>query len=527
AIATAVVEEQIVVPEFFTLTRWQSHRNVSRQDVGFFDDEMAGRVSSKVWQTGQAAGDFMVSLLQIIWFICIFAVTSLVVIAALDPRLLLPVVLWLAGTALIARIFVPRIRDRGRASAEASAVVTGRIVDGYSNIRTVKLYGAEDANDAYIRDAWDQFLVVLRRFTRTIAGMRIVFQTVSSAMLVVIAATTLWLYSSDALLVGQVSVVLALCLRLNLLMGRLLGLLNGLFRNFGTVQNSAELIARKPKIADAADAKPMTVSEGRVAFESVSFAYNKSGSVIDDLNLTIEPGEKLGIVGRSGVGKTTLTSLLLRFHDVDGGAIRIDGQKVNAVTQHSLRAAIGVVTQDTALLHRSIRENIAYGRPDASVEDVMAAAKAANAHDFITRLRDSKGRTAYDTLVGERGVKLSGGQRQRIALARVFLKDAPILILDEATSALDSEVEAAIQESLESLMHGKTVIAIAHRLSTIAHMDRLIVMDAGQIVEQGDHASLLAQDGIYARLWHRQSGGFLPTERSSESEGVTTGEAAE
>ncbi|MEO1397915.1 MAG: ABC transporter ATP-binding protein, partial [Pseudomonadota bacterium] len=406
AISTAVVEEQIVVPEFFTLTRWQSHRAVSRQDVGFFDDEMAGRVSSKVWQAGQAAGDFMVSLLQIIWFICIFAISSLVVIAALDPRLLLPVMVWLGATALIAYQFVPRIRDRGRASAEAAAIVTGRIVDGYSNIRTVKLYGAEDANDAYIREAWDGFLTVLRRFTRTIAGMRIVFQTVSSAMLVVIAATTLWLYTADALMVGQVSVVLALCLRLNLLMGRLLGLLNGLFRNFGTVQNSAELIARKPTITDKPGADTLRVSVGEIRFEGVRFAYNKSGSIIDDLSLIVEPGEKLGIVGQSGVGKTTLTSLLLRFHDVDGGRIKIDDQSVSEVTQHSLRSAIGVVTQDTALLHRSIRENIAYGRPDATMEDVVAAAKAANADAFIAQLRDNKGRSGYDTLVGERGVKL-------------------------------------------------------------------------------------------------------------------------
>ncbi|MEL6965941.1 MAG: ABC transporter ATP-binding protein [Pseudomonadota bacterium] len=511
AVATAVLEEQIIVPDFFTLTRWQSHVTVSRQDVSFFDDEMAGRVSSKVWQTGQAAGDVMVSLLQIIWFICAFAITSLVVIAALDPRLLLPVLSWLVGTGLIAWFFVPRIRDRGRASAEASARVTGRIVDGYSNIRTIKLYGAEAANDTYVREAWDEFLTVLRRFTRAIAGMRIVFQTMSSIMLVIISSVTLWLYSAEALMVGQVSVVLALCLRLNLLMGRLLGLLNGLFRNFGTVQNSAELIAREPTVVDAPRARPLTVSDGEITFDAVRFGYGRKSAIIDDLSLTVPAGQRLGIVGHSGVGKTTLTSLLLRFYDVEGGTISIDGQNIADCAQQSLRRSIGVVTQDTALLHRSIHDNIAYGHPDASREDVINAARAANAHTFIDTLSDHRGNSGYDTLVGERGVKLSGGQRQRIALARVFLKNAPILILDEATSALDSEVESAIQESLQSLMKGKTVIAIAHRLSTIAHMDRLIVMDGGKIVEEGTHDVLLAKNRIYARLWQRQSGGFLQT----------------
>ncbi|EFL90669.1 ABC transporter ATP-binding protein [Ahrensia sp. R2A130] len=509
ATATAVVEEQIVVPEFFTLVRWQSHLAVSRQDVGFFDDEMAGRISQKVWQSGQASGDFMVSLLQIIWFISIFALTTLVVIAGLDWRLMLPVLLWLVLVAVIARVAVPRVRDRGRRMAEQTAVLTGRLVDGYGNIRTVKLHAAEAANDDYIRAAWDDVLVLLRRFTRAIAGMRIAFQAVSSTMLVVVAAMALWLFSLGELTAGSVAIALALCLRLNLLMGRLLGLLNGLFRNFGTVQNSAALISQRPTIVDAADASELVVRDAAVAFRKVDFAYEGASSVLENFDLAIAPGEKLGIVGPSGAGKTTLLNLLLRFNDLDAGAIEIDGQEIAKVSQTSLRSALGMVSQDTALLHRSVRDNIAFGMSDVSDEAVWDAARQAQADGFIEVLRDAKGRTGLDAHVGERGVKLSGGQRQRIALARVFLRNAPILLLDEATSALDSQVEAAINENLAELMRGKTVIAIAHRLSTIAHLDRLVVVEDGRIVESGTHDELLLTGGLYADLWARQSGGFL------------------
>lgn len=509
AVGTAVIEEQIIVPDFFTLVRWQGHRAVARQDVSFFDDQLAGRVASKVWQAGQAAGDFMVSLFQIIWFIAIFALTTLAVIASLDWRMLLPVLSWMAVVGIMAAIFVPRIRDEGRKLAEATTVVTGRMVDGYSNIRTVKLYGAEEAHDQFIQDAYVDVLNQLRRFTRIIAAMRISFQTFSSCMLVVIGGLALWLYSRLSLSAGEVAIVMALCLRMNLLLGRLLGLLNGLFRNFGTVQNSAQMVSKRPQVVDRPDAAVIGHVKGRVEFRKVNFAYAGSNIVLRDLSLDIPPGQKVGIIGQSGVGKTTLMNLLLRFHDLDDGTILIDGTDIASVTQHSLRSQIGVVTQDTSLLHRSIAENIAYGRPSASDQEIERAARRARAHNFIVELRDIKGRTGYDTHVGERGVKLSGGQRQRIALARIFLKDAPILLLDEATSALDSEVEAAIQENLEELMRGKTVIAIAHRLSTIAHLDRLIVMDDGQIVEEGDHQSLLDLNGHYARLWQRQSGGFL------------------
>ena len=509
SVANAVVEEQIVVPTFFTYIRWQSHRTVSRQDVSFFDDQLAGKISTKVWQTGHAVGDVMISLFQIIWFIVVFALTTLVIVASLDWHMALPVLFWIVVVAIIARFFVPRIRDEGRILAEVTTVLTGRMVDGYSNIRTVKLYGAEESQDKFVREAFEDTLSNLRRFTRVVSMMRISNQLFSSIMLVVIGGLAVWLYTTGVLSAGEVAVILALCLRLNLLLGRLLGLLNGLFRNFGTAQNSAEMIAKMPKVRDAEDAIKMAPVKGEVKFENLCFSYPGSNIVIDGLNLEIPAGQKVGIVGQSGVGKTTLMNLLLRFYDVDGGRITIDGTDISSVTQHSLRAQMGIVTQDTALLHRSIKDNIAYGREGVSDARVEQAAKRAKAHEFIEVLKDIRGRKSYNTFVGERGVKLSGGQRQRIALARVFLKDAPILLLDEATSALDSEVEAAIGEHLSELMEGKTVIAIAHRLSTIAHLDRLIVMENGRIVEDGTHAELLKKKGQYARLWKRQSGGFL------------------
>jgi len=509
AISTAVLEEQIVVPGFFTRVRWQSHKSISQQDVSFFDDELAGRVSSKVWQAGQATGDVVIALLQIIWFIAVFAATSLVMIAQLSIAVMVPVLLWLVAVSAIARIYVPRIRERGRELAEISAIVTGRMVDGYANIRTVKLYDAGNDHNEFIRQGWDEALVKLRQFTRTISGMRISFQSFSSVMLVVIAVVCLWQFSQMGLTAGEVAVVLALCLRLNLLLGRLLGLLNGLFRNFGTVQNSAELISQQPKLVDTADATELQPVRGEVRFDRVEFSYNKGADIIEELSLVIPAGQKVGIVGQSGVGKSTLMNLLLRFYDVDSGRISLDGNDISKVTQVSLRAQFGLVSQDTSLMHQSIARNISFGRSGAGMEEIIQAAKRANAHEFILALADSKGRTGYDTLVGERGVKLSGGQRQRIAIARVFLRDAPILLLDEATSALDSEVEAAIQENMHELMHEKTVIAIAHRLSTIADLDRLLVMQDGKIVEDGDHKTLLKNKGLYARLWERQSGGFV------------------
>ena len=513
--AAALVEEQTVVPGFFNMVRWQAHAHVSRQDMSFFQNDLAGRIVTKVWSGGQATGDFMVALLQVIWFILIYTVTTMALVAQLDWRLSLLVFAWVAGFSVLARYFVPRIRRYARASAEASAMLSGRITDSYANIQTLKLYGREADNDRYIRDGFDRFIAAIIPFTRHLTGVRASLAALSGIMIAIIAAFAVDLWLKGAITVGAVAFTLSLVLRLNMLLGRMMTQLNGLMRNFGTVQNSAELIARPHGLTDKPDATVLDAGEGAVRFDRVVFSYTPGRPVIRDLSMTVRPGERIGIVGRSGAGKSTLVNLLLRFYDVDSGSISINGQDIAAVTQESLRASIGMVTQDTALLHRSIRENIAFGKPDADDAAIMAAARSAEAADFIAGLADQRGRTGLDAHAGERGVKLSGGQRQRIAIARVMLKDAPILVLDEATSALDSEVEAAIQDNLERLMAGKTVIAIAHRLSTIARMDRLIVMEDGMIAEEGTHDMLVARNGIYAGLWARQSGGFIAGEKEA------------
>ncbi len=506
---SALVEEQVIVPGFFSFVRWQAHRRVARQSVAFFQNDFAGRVATKVWQTGQATGDFMVSLLQVIWFSIVYAISTIALVGSLHWQLAAVVVVWLIVFGVLAKRFLPRVRKAARESAEASSMVQGRLVDGYSNIQTLKLFGSQERDDAYIRDGMVQFIGVMLPFTRGLSGIRISLGFTSGIMISVIAVLTIDLWIKGTVSTGGVAFTMGLVLRLNMLLGRMMTQLNSLLRNFGTIQNSMETVARPQLVPDAVDAKPIVVRKGEIRFDAVKFHYSKGEGLFEQLNLVIKPGERVGLVGRSGAGKSTLVNLLLRFYDVEGGQITIDGQNIADVTQDSLRSSIGMVTQDTSLLHRSVRENILYGRPDASEADMFEAARSSEADQFIATLNDPKGRTGYDAHVGERGVKLSGGQRQRIAIARVMLKDAPILILDEATSALDSEVEAAIQDHLYELMTGKTVIAVAHRLSTIAALDRLIVLDGGKIVEDGTHGQLVANGGLYAKLWARQSGGFL------------------
>ncbi|MHC5652522.1 ABC transporter ATP-binding protein [Stappia sp. ICDLI1TA098] len=518
AALTALVEEQIVVPGFFNLVRFQGHQQVVGKSLSYFQDEFAGRISQKVWQSGQAAGDFMVSLLQIIWFIVVFALTTLTVLMSLDPMIGAVVAVWLVAFGAVSALFVPRIRRRAKASAHAGSGVTGRFVDIYGNIQTIKLFTDARREARQMRDVYEAFLAAIRAFTRTLTAVRTIMSVMSGAMIVAIAVLVLRAWEAGSVTAGDVALVLGLVLRLNVLLGRLMGQMNGLFRALGTLQDSAETITRKAAVSDLPDAPALEVREGAIAFRDVGFHYGKAGGVIDRLSLSIQPGERVGLVGRSGAGKSTLVNLLLRFHDLESGEILIDGQDVARVTQASLRACVGLVTQDTSLLHRSIRDNISLGRAEASEEEIRLAARRAHAETFIDELTDTRGRRGFDAHVGERGVKLSGGQRQRIAIARVLLKNAPILVLDEATSALDSEIEAAIQESLTTLMEDKTVIAIAHRLSTIAEMDRLIVMDQGRIVEDGTHEELLARGGLYAQLWQRQSGGFL---LEHEDEGET------
>ena len=513
---SATVEEQTVNLGFYTMVRWQAYAHVIRQSLSFFQNDFSGAIASKVWQSGGAVGDFMVALLQVVWFIAVYAITTLVLVGQLDWRLGAAVALWIVAFSGLAWYYVPRMRKRSAAAAEAAAALTGRVVDSFSNIQTLKLFGSTDEDDRFVRRGFDGFLSAMTQLARTLVGVRSAMGMLSGIAIAGIGALSVHLWTQGLISVGGVAFTLGLVLRLYNLLGRMMNQLNGLMRNYGTAQNSADLIARPLGLIDAPDATELQVTQGQITFEKVNFHYGKASGIIDNLDLVIAPGERVGLIGRSGAGKSTLVSLLLRFYDLQGGRITIDGQDISRVTQASLRANIGVVTQDTALLHRSVRANIVFGRPDASEEEMVSAAQMAEADEFIDTLVDFKGHTGYDAQVGERGVKLSGGQRQRVAIARVLLKNAPILVLDEATSALDSEVEAAIQSQLERLMDQKTVIAIAHRLSTIAAMDRLIVLDKGQIVEQGTHSELLARNGQYAHLWQRQSGGFLVPEPALE-----------
>ena len=505
----SLVQHQTLLGNFPMRIRWNVHRYLLRQSMGYFQDEFAGRIATKLMQTSLAVRETVVKLFDIGNYILVYFGATLVVAASADWRLMLPFAGWLLGYGLLMRWFVPRMGKVSQLQADARSTMTGRIVDSYTNIATVKLFSHSRREQAYAHEAMDGFLATVYRQMRLATTVNAALYTLNMALVFAVAALGIWLWLHGHASVGAVAVAAALALRLLGMSHWIMWELSALFENIGTVHDGINSISLPPTVDDAPGAPALAQVRGEVRFQDVAFHYGKGGGVIEHFDLRIAPGEKIGLVGRSGAGKSTLVNLLLRFHDVEAGRICIDGVDVASVQQDSLRAQIGMVTQDTSLLHRSVRENILYGRPDASEAEMIESARQANADGFIAELVDSKGRRGYDAQVGERGVKLSGGQRQRIAIARVLLKNAPILVLDEATSALDSEVEAVIQENLNTLMQGKTVIAIAHRLSTIAAMDRLVVMDAGRIVEQGTHEQLLARGGLYAQLWHRQSGGFL------------------
>ncbi|MFG6463423.1 ABC transporter ATP-binding protein [Roseateles sp. DXS20W] len=510
----ALTKYQGVFGNFPMRLRWIFHRRMLAQSLAFFGDEFAGRIATKVMQTALAVRDTWLIVVDILVYVAVYFGTLVAIVASFDAWLMLPFAVWLGLYLCALRFFVPRLGRIGKAQADARSLMTGRITDAYTNIATVKLFAHGRREAAYAKSAMQDFMVTAYGQMRLVTGFEVVNAALSALLVGSTALLSLWLWGQSLVGVGAVAAATAMAMRLNGISHWIMWEMASLFEHIGTVQDGLTTLSRPQTIADASGATELTVPRGEVRFENLRFHYPNGKVVVDGLDLTIKPGEKIGLVGRSGAGKSTLVNLLLRLYDLPegGGRISIDGQDIARVTQDSLRRHIGMVTQDTSLLHRSVADNILYGRPDATPEELARATERAHADEFIAQLSDPKGRTGLEAFVGERGVKLSGGQRQRIAIARVMLKDAPILLLDEATSALDSEVEAAIQQSLYTLMEGKTVVAIAHRLSTIAALDRLVVMDAGRIVEQGTHAELLAKNGIYARLWAHQSGGFLGLE---------------
>ncbi|WP_342652384.1 ABC transporter ATP-binding protein/permease [Vibrio metschnikovii] len=489
--------------------RWLAHRYLLKQSLSFYQDEFSGRIATKVMQSALAVRETVMKTLDVFVYVIVYFSAMLFILAQADWRLMLPMLLWLTAYIAIQVHYVPKLKKISTEQADARSLMTGRIVDSYTNIMTVKLFSHSRRETDYAEQGMEGFLDTVHRQMRLVTGFNICVEIANYVLVFTIAAMSIYLWMGSAITVGAIAIAISLALRINGMSKWIMWEVGALFENMGTVVDGMKMLSKPIAIEDRPNAQTLQVREGKIEFENVSFHYGENKGVINHLNLTIKPGEKVGLVGRSGAGKSTLVNLLLRFHDVEGGAIKIDGQNIAEVTQDSLRAAIGMVTQDTSLLHRSIRENILYSNPNASEEAMLRATRQAHSHEFIETLTDPFGNVGYDAQVGERGVKLSGGQRQRIAISRVLLKDAPLLVLDEATSALDSEVEAAIQESLNELMQNKTVIAIAHRLSTIAAMDRLIVLDKGHIVEQGTHQELIQQNGIYAQLWAHQTGGFI------------------
>ncbi|ELV8555207.1 ABC transporter ATP-binding protein [Vibrio fluvialis] len=497
--------------------RWLAHRYLLKQSLSFYQDEFAGRIATKVMQTALSVRETVMKTLDVFVYVAVYFTAMVVMLAQADWRLMIPMLLWLAAYIMIQVRFVPKLKKVSAEQADARSLMTGRIVDSYTNIATVKLFSHSRRETEYAEEGMEGFLDTVYRQMRLVTGFNIWVEISNYILVFTIAAMSIYLWMTSAITVGAIAIAISLALRINGMSKWIMWEVGGLFENMGTVVDGMHMLSKPIAIQDKPNAKALQVSQGGIEFDDVSFHYGENKGVIDHLNLTIKPGEKVGVVGRSGAGKSTLVNLLLRFHDVESGSIRIDGQDISAVTQDSLRSEIGMVTQDTSLLHRSIRDNILYSNPTASEDDLLRATQQAHAHEFIENLTDPFGNVGYEAQVGERGVKLSGGQRQRIAISRVLLKDAPLLVLDEATSALDSEVEAAIQESLNELMQGKTVIAIAHRLSTIAAMDRLIVLDKGQIVEQGTHQQLIDHNGIYAHLWAHQTGGFIGCDDDNEA----------